>query len=126
MPSMAQEASNPMGINDWPERHLSAPRGDRDPSQEKTIHMPAPGEDVSQAETKRVMASGADTSGADAAEYETVILAAVRSRSRPDPSGASPARSALTLRVARAMFILILSVNVAGLGAIWGVQTLSV
>ena len=109
-----------------PRRHLGAPRRTADPSQEETVHLRSHDQDIAQAETMLVAASGASTSWADTSEQDTVLLAAVRPQWRRDGSGARHTRSALTLRVARALFILALLVNVAGLGGVWGVQALNV
>jgi O-antigen ligase len=125
-PSTSHEARNPIDTGDRPRRLLGAPTRSVDPAQEPTLRLPTPGEDISHAATARVTAAGADRSARDTSEYETVILAAVRPRSRLDGSGARSARGAPTLRVARALFILVLLVNLAGLSGLWGIQALSV
>jgi hypothetical protein len=108
-------------MGDQPKQHPSARRRDTDRSQDETIRLPTMGGDLSQAETMRLMAPDVDTS-----QYDTVLLAALRPHRKGASSGTGRARRSPGLRLAQALFVMILFINVVGIGGVWGVQALSV
>jgi Protein of unknown function (DUF4012) len=123
-----------MDYRNRPRRRLWAPRRATDPSQEETLHLPSLRGDAAQDGT--APASHADRAdaatellpapGVDTAQQETVILATLRPRSTRDTAGNGNVRRPPGLRLAQALFLVILFVNVVGVGGIWGFEALSV